>query len=294
MTQTIVQTDATEFLRAQPEGSLDLVFGSPPYEEARLYLEGGQNLGISRKTDAWVKWLVEWWSAAQAACKGLVALVVAGQTRSYRWSAGPVLLMAELHRAGFNLRNPPIYHRAGIPGSGGPDWLKSCYEFVVCTSRPGPLPWSDNTALGHKPICKAGGAVSYRQLDGTRVNEKPTMQKSVLSGYKDGDTTHRKSQSVVPDLANPGNVIYLPSGGGLMGSELAHENEAPFPERLAEFFVLSFAPPGGTVCDPFSGSGTTATVCKRHGRNFVGCDLRQSQVDLGLKRLAQETPPLFV
>ncbi len=115
---SIVQADAIDFLRSQPEGSLDLVFGSPPYEEARLYLEGGKNLGISRKTDAWVAWMVEVYRAAQAACKGLVAFVVAGQTRSYRWSAGPALLMAELHRTGMNLRNPPIYARAGIPGSG--------------------------------------------------------------------------------------------------------------------------------------------------------------------------------
>jgi DNA modification methylase len=51
MTASIVKADAIEFLRSQPADSIDLVFGSPPYEEARLYLEGGVNLGISRKTD---------------------------------------------------------------------------------------------------------------------------------------------------------------------------------------------------------------------------------------------------
>ncbi len=345
---TIIQADAVEFLRAQPEGSLDLVFGSPPYEEARLYLEGGHNLGISRKTDAWVKWLVEWWGAAQGACKGLVALVVAGQTRNYRWSAGPVLLMAELHRAGFNLRNPPLYHRVGIPGSGGPDWLRSDYEWVICTSRSGKLPWSDNTACGHAPKWAPGGEMSHRLSDGTRRNQwgrnatttdrKPDgsmvpegdsggelvtnadpwgkrgrgnnlggrnadgskklgtgkgVKRGATSGYKDGDTLN-EGEYEPPVEANPGNLIHCKAGGNNMGSRLAHDNEAPFPERLAEFFVLSFAPPGGLVCDPFSGSGTTATVCKRHGRNFTGCDIRESQVLLSRKRVAQETPPLFV
>ena len=55
--------------------------------------------------------------------------MVAGQTRNYRWSAGPALLMAELHRAGLSLRNPPIFSRVGIPGSGGPDWLRAHVRF---------------------------------------------------------------------------------------------------------------------------------------------------------------------
>ncbi len=42
-TQTIIQADAIDFLRDQPVDSLDLVFGSPPYEEARLYLETGSH-----------------------------------------------------------------------------------------------------------------------------------------------------------------------------------------------------------------------------------------------------------
>ena len=270
------------------------MFGSPPYEECRLYLEGGVNLGISRKTDAWVAWMVEVFQAAQAACKGLVAFVVAGQTKNYRWSAGPALLMAELHRAGMNLRNPPLYVRHGIPGSGGPDWLKSCYEWIVCTSQPGKLQWSDNVACGHKPLFGVGGEMSYRTLDGERVNKQRRGSRAT-SGNKDGDLSTRAKGYAIPEKANPGNLIDCGSaGGGNIGSEMAHENEAPFPEKLAEFFILSFCPPGGTVADCFSGSGTTAAVAKRHGRNFLGCDLRQSQVDLALRRCADETPLMFV
>jgi modification methylase len=45
------------------------------------------------------------------------------------------------------------------------------------------------------------------------------------------------------------------------------------------------------VClDPFSGSGTTCAVAVRWGRRAIGFDVRQSQVDAGLKRIANETP----
>ncbi len=293
MNQSIVQADAIDFLRVQPANSIDLVFGSPPYEQARLYLEGGVNMGISRKTDAWVAWLVEWWGEAQRACRGLVALVVAGQTRNYKWSAGPALLAADLHRAGFNLRNPAIYQRGSVAGSGGPDWLKSNYEWIVCTSKPGRLPWSNNVAMGKPPKFGPGGSMSYRTLNGDRVNKKKVKASSGANGYVNGDMAKNRDYHP-PELANPGNIIKCNVGGGQMGGdEYASQNEAPFPEKLAEFFVLSFAPPGGIVCDTFSGSGTVAAVCKRHGRNFTGCDLRQSQVDLGLRRLAVESTLLF-
>jgi DNA modification methylase len=81
-------------------------------------------------------------------------------------------------------------------------------------------------------------------------------------------------------------------GGGRIGSKLAHENEAPEPEQLAEFLVRTFCPPDGLVGDCFSGSGTTGGVALRWGRRTISCDVRQSQVDLTLRRLGGETPQL--
>lgn len=72
-----------------------------------------------------------------------------------------------------------------------------------------------------------------------------------------------------------------------MGSKLAHENEAPFPEKLAEFFIRSFCPKGGIVLDPFSGSGTTCAVAEKTGRNWIGIDVRESQVALSNKRIKE-------
>src|SRR5262249_10645782 len=111
--------DALAWLAALPESSVDLCLCSPPYEQARLYLDNGDDRGIARDTEAWVSWLVEVCIAMHRACKGLCVLVVEGQTKKYRWSAGPALLMADLHHRGFHLRKPPIYRRVGIPGSGG-------------------------------------------------------------------------------------------------------------------------------------------------------------------------------
>jgi ParB-like chromosome segregation protein Spo0J len=49
--------------------------------------------------------------------------------------------------------------------------------------------------------------------------------------------------------------------------------------------------PGGLVCDPFLGSGTTAVACKALGRRFLGCDIDANAVAVTRDRLAAESTP---
>jgi len=266
--------DGLEELRELPDQSADLIFGSPPYEDARTY-----GIDFSLKGQEWVDWMVQVYRESLRVCRGLVAFVVEGKTRKFSYSGTPLLLAADLIRAGVTLRKPPIYERDGIPGSGGPDWLKNRYEFIICATNGGKLPWSDPTVMGWKPKYKPGGDCTNRKRNGQRAITRRNS-KGVRSD----------KQYVEPDLVNPGNIIDCgPCGGGNIGSKLAHSNEAPFPEHLAEFFVRSFCPPGGTVLDPFCGSGTTLAVAQKNGRNWIGIDVRQSQVELTLRRLESET-----
>jgi site-specific DNA-methyltransferase (cytosine-N4-specific) len=265
----ILQADATQIPLA--DKSVDLVFGSPPYEAARTY-----GIDFKLKGQDWVDWMVLVFQESLRVSRSLVAFVLEGQTRKFRWSATPVLLMADLHRAGVHLRKPPAFKRVGIPGSGGPDWLRNDYEFIVCATSGGKLPWSDNTAMGEPCKYPVGGRMSYRNMDGVRKNKR------------DGD----RSSYTKPQLANPGNVIHLKVGGGVMGSR-CHENEAPFPEKLAEWFIRSFCPPEGIILDPFAGSGTTAAVAKQFGRRFVASDLRWSQCELTKRRISEVQLELY-
>jgi site-specific DNA-methyltransferase (adenine-specific) len=50
--------------------------------------------------------------------------------------------------------------------------------------------------------------------------------------------------------------------------------------------------PGELVVDPFLGGGTTAIVCSRLGRRFVGCDVDPAAVETTRRRLAQAGPGL--
>lgn len=48
---------------------------------------------------------------------------------------------------------------------------------------------------------------------------------------------------------------------------------AVFPEKLIEPCILAGCPAGGTVLDPFAGSGTTGKVTIKHGRNAILIEL---------------------
>ncbi len=264
----IIQGDCLDVLKQYPDDSVDLVFTSPPFEDARSY-----QLGYDLKGQEWVDWCVERFVECYRISRGLVAWNVQGRTRQFQWSATPALLAADLHRMGIKLRNPPIFHRVGIPGSGGPDWFRSDYEWIICASK-GKLPWSDNTACGHPPKFPAGGNPSHQSRDG-RVN-KPRPQ-------REGDERRVRTYNP-PEKANPGNVVWCHGGGGHLGSKLAHENEAPFPEALPDFFVKSCCPPGGVVLDPFGGSGTTLASAVSNGRIAHCIDIRESQADLMHRR----------
>ncbi len=265
--------DCLAALRSFRASSVDLVMCSPPYEDARTY-----GIDFNLSGDAWVNWAAERFMECLRVSRGLVAWVVAGRTQRFMWSATPAKLMVALERRGAVLRKPCIFHRVGIPGSGEPDWFRSDYEWIVCaTACRGRLPWSDNKACGKPPKYATGGALSYRTKDGRRINAHKVGYRMRETG-----TLDRKP---APKIANPGNVIHCKVGGGVMGDRLAHKNEAPYPEKLAERFVLSCCPPGGTVLDPFSGSGTTVKVAVAHGRNGIGIDVRDDQNDIAEKRL---------
>ena len=63
---------------------------------------------------------------------------------------------------------------------------------------------------------------------------------------------------------------------------------ATFPKDLIEPCVLAGCPKGGTVLDPFGGSGTTGIVAAQHDRNAVLLELNQEYIDLANARINKE------
>jgi len=60
---------------------------------------------------------------------------------------------------------------------------------------------------------------------------------------------------------------------------------ATFPPELAEKCILAGCPKGGTVLDPFAGSGTTGMVATGHGRHAVLIELNPDYAELIRERI---------
>ena len=63
---------------------------------------------------------------------------------------------------------------------------------------------------------------------------------------------------------------------------------ATFPKDLIESCVLAGCPEGGTVLDPFGGSGTTGIVANSHNRNAILVELNPDYVDIMQARFTKE------
>ncbi len=72
-------------------------------------------------------------------------------------------------------------------------------------------------------------------------------------------------------------IDMVPSSGG----------RVPFPLELAQRIVRLWCPPGGIVCDPYSGTGTTMVAALLEGRSFVGAELMPDNFQRSIKRFLE-------
>jgi site-specific DNA-methyltransferase (adenine-specific) len=72
-------------------------------------------------------------------------------------------------------------------------------------------------------------------------------------------------------------------------SKFRQAHFAVYPEKLVETCLRAGCPPGGTVLDPFLGSGTTAVVARRLGCDYVGVDCVPEYCRMAAERLQLAT-----
>jgi DNA modification methylase len=87
-----------------------------------------------------------------------------------------------------------------------------------------------------------------------------------------------------PNGRNPGDIWEMPT------QPFIAAHFAVFPLQLPQRCIMAGCKPGGTVLDPFSGSGTTGLAAQRLGRKYLGIDLNPDYLKLSLDtRLANST-----
>ena len=84
---------------------------------------------------------------------------------------------------------------------------------------------------------------------------------------------------------NPKDVWSVPRLHRQHAEREDHPTQKPL--EIVERMVLASCPPGGTVLDPFMGSGTSAVAAAKNGRRFVGFELNPDYFAIVEKRVAE-------
>jgi site-specific DNA-methyltransferase (cytosine-N4-specific) len=185
----------------------------------------------------------------------------------------PARLLIALQDDGWITRNRVVWHKTcGMPES-ATDRLTRKYEdlFLLVKS---PQYFFDLSAIAEprkNPGRRAGqSAFSARNQSHPRTATAPYGEHG--------------------DMVNPGDVWSIATRPNRSTGRV---HLATFPIDLPIRCIKAGCKPGGTVLDPFSGSGTTGEAARRLGRKYVGIDLNPDYHDLAVKRFAQGVLDLF-
>lgn len=187
----------------------------------------------------------------------------------------PWLVAFALRADGWYLRSEIIWHKPNPMPESVRDRPTKAHEQIFLLSK-SPKYYYDADAISEQ--CVKGAAGSRFDYGKTGINGMGRV-----SSADRNDSAYRNRRSVWTVTPKPYKEAHF----------------ATFPPDLIEPCILAGCPEGGTVLDPFGGSGTTAQVAIQNHRNAVLIELNANYVELIKKRLECVVPtskaemPLF-
>lgn len=305
-TVTLWHGDAARTLATLPARSVNCIVTSPPYFGLRDYGEDGQ-IGAERTPAEYVAALVAVFREARRvlAADGTLWLNLgdsyAGKANAgraftknrgrnvlpvgypvqrnmlehapYKGMLGmPWRVAFALQDDGWILRNDIIWSKSNAMPESVTDRLANRYEHLFLLTR-APRYWFDLDPLRELVVTDRPEALSWaRDSKEADVPGQSTRQHRSTRGNATQADRGR----------NPGDVWEVPT------QPFPGAHFATMPPALAERCVLAGCKPDGVVLDPFSGAGTTGLAATKHGRRYVGVDIKEEYLNLSLRtRLAQ-------
>ena len=103
------------------------------------------------------------------------------------------------------------------------------------------------------------------------------------SGYAKGGIINNGKKYMPKDEGkNADDVWLMPILNPMSKERIGYDTQKP--KALIERIIKASSNEGDLVADLYAGSFTTAEVCKDLNRNFIGCDISEKAVAIGLER----------
>jgi DNA modification methylase len=246
--------DAREALRTLADDSVDCTVTSPPYYSGRRHVgDSVQEVGSEKTVEEYVEAL---------ASVGREVYRVTAPTGSYwlnlddkferkEWLGIPWRVAFAMREIGWKIRSEVIWHKPTHVPNAARDRLAPAHELLFHFVK------SEDAHYNMDAI---------RNLSSPAVLGKNGVVKTPRGRVPTDVWTLQVEDSIFPEYPY-----------------------AVFPEALVELPILATCPRGGTVLDPFIGSGTTAVVALRLGRKAIGIDVSAECLELTEKRILEVT-----
>jgi site-specific DNA-methyltransferase (adenine-specific) len=248
LNRTICQ-DVFSALPHLPKGFVDLLIVDPPYNLTKDF--NGSKFRQRDRT-AYADWLNSWITQLKPLLKPHASAYFCAD-----WATSTA--MYPILDAHFTVRNRITWEREKGRGAQA-NWKNASEDIWFCTV-------SDNY---------------YFDVEAVKLKRQVMAPYTTPAGQPKGwdDTGAEKYR-----LTHPSNLwtdITVPFWS--MPENTDHPTQKP--EKLIAKLLLASSKPGDVVLDPFLGSGTTAVVAKKLGRQYVGIEQEPDYCCLAEKRLS--------
>ena len=243
----VICADAADVLPKLEAQSFDLLFADPPYNLTKQFCTEKFR---STSSDAYEEGLDSWLQLCVPLLRTTASVYICGDWRS----------SAAIQRVGskyFNLQNRITWERE--KGRGAKQNWKNASEDIWFFSVSKEFTFNLDAVKQRRKVI-----APYRE------NGKPKdWNESSDGNYRDTHPSNIWTDITVPFWSMPENT----------------DHPTQKPEKLLAKIILASTNPGDLILDPFGGSGTTAVVAKKLGRDFVAIESDENFCLLAAKRL---------
>lgn len=249
--------DVRDVLPQLPDESVDAIVTSPPYADARLDYD-------HKSAHEYGDWSAAWLAEAFRVTREGMMLNLGRLHRDGEELDYWIDVLGRARRIGWKWLDTLIWHKPN--GNPRPYYLVDRHEYVL---------WLGKRVDAYRGFDEA--RQPYAETSLPRYTRKFTAAFKHIPQERDGREAH-------PLGALPGSVFTC-----AVGSYRGLDHPAPMAEDLAGHLVKLACPVGGTVLDPFMGSGTTAKVARDLGRKAIGVEINEKFARLCAARSGQQS-----
>ena len=316
MTVTIHQGDCRQVLATLPDESVHCVVTSPPYFGLRDYGTAGQ-IGLEANFRDYIETMGELFRQIWRVLRedGTLWLNLGDSYNSGGNPVGEDTIRSSTLQGGKSTqansrrsfaKDLPPKNLLGIPWRVALTLQANGWYLRqdIIWSKPNPMPESvtDRCTKAHEYIFLLSKSERY-YYDAEAIAEPVTfstiarlnnsrgfLKKSGNKERKDATERGCPQTGVAGSIPWEGSMRNKRSVWEIATQPFSEAHFATFPPALIEPCILAGCPNGGTVLDPFGGSGTTGLVADRLGRNAILIELNPDYAVMAERRIKNDGP----